>query len=244
VPSRPVRIGCSGWNYADWRGRVYPQGCPPSRWLAHYATLFDTVEVNSTFYRLARPAAVARWLEATPPDFVFTVKASRFLTHMKRLTDMERGVERLYAGIAPLARSQRMGPMLWQLPESFRRDDDRLASALERLPPGRHCFEFRHPSWFTSEVYGLLHAHGVALATGDDPRRPLPPSPLTTDWTLIRFHHGARGRRGNYAESELREWAARIAELRAEAAVFAYFNNDWEGFAVRNGLRLKRLVEG
>jgi uncharacterized protein YecE (DUF72 family) len=239
-----VRIGCSGWNYADWRGRVYPPGCPPRRWLAYYATLFDTVEVNSTFYRLAKPEAVARWVADTPPDFVLTVKASRYLTHMKRLTDMERGVERLYAGIAPLVESPKMGPVLWQLPDRFRRDDDRLAFALERLPPGRHCFEFRHPSWFASEVYGLLHAFGVALATGHDARRPLPDAPLTTDWTLIRFHYGARGRRGNYSETELREWAARISELRAEAAVYAYFNNDWEAFAVRNGQRLKRLLEG
>jgi uncharacterized protein YecE (DUF72 family) len=239
---RPVRIGCSGWNYDSWRERVYPKGMGPSRWLAHYATLFDTVEVNSTFYRLARPAAVARWVEATPPDFVFTLKSSRYLTHMKRLTDMERGVERLYAGIAPLVESGRLGPVLWQLPERFHRDDARLAFALERLPPGRHCFEFRHPSWFTSEVYGLLHTFGVALATGHDARRPLPDSPLTTDWTLIRFHYGARGRRGNYSETELREWAARIARLREEAEVFAYFNNDWEAFAVQNGLRLRQLL--
>jgi uncharacterized protein YecE (DUF72 family) len=239
-----VRIGCSGWNYADWRGRVYPAGCPPRRWLAHYATQFDTVEVNSTFYRLAKPEAVARWVADTPPEFLFTVKASRYLTHMKRLTDMERGVQRLYAGISPLVESPKLGPVLWQLPERFHRDDDRLAFALERLPPGRHCFEFRHPSWFVSEVYGLLHTFGVALALGHDGRRPLPDPPLTTDWTLIRFHYGARGRRGNYSESELREWAARISDLRTEAAVFAYFNNDWEALAVRNGLRLKRLLEG
>ena len=242
MSGRSVRIGCSGWNYADWRGRVYPAGLSPRRWLAHYATLFDTVEVNSTFYRLARPAAVARWLEETPPDFLFTIKASRYLTHMKRLTDMERGVERLYAGIAPLVDSPKLGPVLWQLPERFHRDDDRLAFALERLPPGRHAFEFRHPSWFCGEVYGLLHTYGVALVHGDDARRPLPPSPLTTDWTLIRFHFGARGRRGNYSERELREWAGRIGELRREADVLAYFNNDWEGFAVRNGRRLARLL--
>jgi uncharacterized protein YecE (DUF72 family) len=244
VTVRPVRIGCSGWNYADWRGPVYPPGCPPRRWLAHYSTKFDTVEVNSTFYRLAKPEAVARWVEETPADFLFTVKASRYLTHMKRLTDMERGVERLYAGIAPLVDSPKLGPVLWQLPERFHRDDDRLAFALERLPGGRHCFEFRHSSWFTSEVYGLLHTFGVALAIGHDARRPLPDSPLTTDWTLIRFHYGARGRRGNYSERELREWAARIADLRKEAEVLAYFNNDWEAFAVRNGRRLARLLEG
>jgi len=240
---RPVRIGCSGWNYADWRGRVYPSGCPPSRWLAHYATLFDTVEVNSTFYRLARPAAVARWLDVTPPGFVFTVKASRYLTHVKRLVEVEQGIERFYAGIAPLAASPKLGPVLWQLPPNFHRDDDRLAAALERLPPGRHAVEFRHPSWFASDVFGLLHTFGVALVIGDDPRRPLPDGPLTTDWTLIRFHFGTRGRCGNYSERELRAWASRIFELRASAEVFAYFNNDWEGFAVRNGLRLRRLLE-
>jgi uncharacterized protein YecE (DUF72 family) len=238
-----VRVGCSGWNYADWRGRVYPAGCPPRRWLAHYATLFDTVEVNSTFYRLARPEAVARWLEATPSDFLFTVKASRFLTHMKRLSDMERGVERLYAGIAPLARSPRMGPMLWQLPERFRRDDDRLAFALERLPPGRHCFEFRHPSWFSDEVLELLRFHHVALVIAHHPERPWQPHELTTDWTFLRFHYGERGRRGNYSETEIDEWARRIAQWRRRAEVFVYFNNDWEGYAVRNALSLRRRLQ-
>ena len=237
----PLHVGCSGWNYADWRGRVYPPGCPPARWLAHYATLFDTVEVNSTFYRLARPDAVARWVAATPPDFVFAVKASRYLTHMKRLTDLGRGVERLYAGIAPLVDSGKLGPVLWQLPERFHRDDDRLLAALERLPPGRHAFEFRHPSWFTSEVYGLLHTFGAALVIGDDPRRPFQTFELTADWTFVRFHFGRRGRRGNYSETELREWAARISALRERAEVFAYFNNDWEAFAVRNARRLLEL---
>jgi uncharacterized protein YecE (DUF72 family) len=243
MPLGAVRIGCSGWNYADWRGRFYPTGLPARRWLAHYATRFDTVEVNSTFYRLARPQAVAAWVADTPEDFVFAVKASRYLTHMKRLTDMDRGVRRLYDGIAPLAASPKLGPVLWQLPERFHRDDDRLAFALERLPAGDHCFEFRHPSWFAAPVYDLLRAHGVALVYGDDPRRPFQALELTAPWTLIRFHHGARGRRGNYAESELRAWAARLRELRAEAAVFAYFNNDWEGFAPRNARRLRALLE-
>ena len=243
MSDRPVHIGCSGWNYADWRGAVYPPGCPPRRWLSHYATLFGTVEVNSTFYRLARPEAVARWVAETPPGFVFTVKASRYLTHVRRLQDMGRGVERLYAGIAPLVESGKLGPVLWQLPANFHRDDERLAGALERLPPGRHCFEFRHPSWFCSEVFGLLHTFGVALVEGDDPRRPLPRPPLTAVFAFVRFHHGHRGRRGNYSETELRAWAERLRRLRREAEVFAYFNNDWEAFAVRNALRLRRLVE-
>jgi uncharacterized protein YecE (DUF72 family) len=239
VTLRPVRIGCSGWNYADWRGRVYPQGCPPRRWLEHYATLFDTVEVNSTFYRLARPAAVARWLEQTPPGFLFTVKASRYLTHMKRLTDMGRGVKRFYERIEPLVESPKLGPVLWQLPESFHRDDERLVSALEQLPPGRHCFEFRHASWFASDVYALLRDHGAALVIGDHPERPFQTHEMTADWTFVRLHHGSRGRRGNYSDAELETWKRRIARWRRRVEVFAYFNNDWNAYAVRNALKLK-----
>jgi uncharacterized protein YecE (DUF72 family) len=237
-----LRIGCSGWNYADWRERVYPKGTPARRWLAHYATLFDTVEVNNTFYRLAKPTAVATWLEDTPPDFVFAVKASQYLTHMKRLREIEQGVGRFYAAIAPLAESPKMGPVLWQLPERFERDEQRLADTLAGLPAGRHAFEFRHRSWFTDDVFALLQAYGAALAYGDHPQRQWMPIVLTADWTFLRFHYGARGRRGNYSESELREWAPRVAELRERAEVFAYFNNDWEGFAVRNALRLRKLV--
>jgi uncharacterized protein YecE (DUF72 family) len=225
--------------YDDWRGVLYPPGVPKRRWLAVYAEAFDTVEVNSTFYRLASPDAVAGWLRDTPPDFTFTVKASRYLTHMKRLTDLGRGIERFYAAIAPLAESPKLGPVLWQLPERFHRDDDRLAGALAALPDGRHAFEFRHPSWFAPEVLDLLREHGVALAIGDHPQRRFQPVELTTDWTFIRFHHGARGRRGNYSESELAEWATRIDALRREAEVFAYFNNDWEGFAVRNAIAMR-----
>jgi uncharacterized protein YecE (DUF72 family) len=239
---KPVRIGCSGWNYAHWRERVYPRGLPPRRWLEHYATLFDTVEVNNTFYRLPSRAAVGAWVEQTPPDFLFAVKASRFLTHMKRLTDMGRGVERFYERIEPLVRSPKLGPVLWQLPENFHRDDERLAGALERLPSGRHCFEFRHPSWFAREVYELLREHGMALVIGDHPQRPFQTHELTADWTFIRFHHGSRGRNGNYSERELETWRRRIQGWRARVEVFAYFNNDWEGYAVRNGLWLKERL--
>src|SRR6476660_5094384 len=114
-----MRIGCSGWNYADWRGRVYPKGCPTSRWLEHYATLFDTVEVNSTFYRLAKRDAVARWVEQTPRGFCFAVKASRYLTHIKRLTNLSPGIERFYAPLMTLVEAGKLGPVLWQLPPNF-----------------------------------------------------------------------------------------------------------------------------
>jgi len=241
--SRPeVHVGCSGWNYAHWREAVYPKGVPQSRWLEHYATLFDTVEVNSTFYRLAKPEAVARWVEQTPQDFIFAVKASRYLTHIKRLTDLGPGAARFYERIEPLLRSPKMGPILWQLPGNFRRDDARLSSALAQLPPGRHCFEFRHPSWFVPEVYELLRAQGAALVIGDHPERPFQSHELTADWTFVRFHYGHRGRNGNYSERELDEWAQRIEQWRPRIDVYAYFNNDWLGFAVENGRGLRKRL--
>ncbi|HEU4974225.1 MAG TPA: DUF72 domain-containing protein [Baekduia sp.] len=240
----PVHVGCSGWIYRSWAGgEFYPDRCPQRLWLEHYATVFDTVEINNTFYRLPSRDAVAAWVERTPEDFVFTVKSSRFLTHMKRLTDMDQGVHRLWERLEPLARSPKMGPVLWQLPESFRRDDERLAFALDRLPPGRHVFEFRHPSWFAPEVLALLRDHGVALCIAHHPERPWQALELTADFTVVRFHYGARGRRGNYSERELQEWAERVAAWQRDAEVFAYFNNDWEGFAPRNAVRLRTLLE-
>jgi uncharacterized protein YecE (DUF72 family) len=236
--TRPVSVGLSGWNYAHWRdGVFYPPRLPPARWLEHYAERFDTVEVNATFYRLPRRDAVARWVEQTPPGFTFAVKASRYLTHVKRLRELGPGLELFLERIEPLVASPKLGPLLWQLPPTFQRDDDRLAAALAQLPPGlRHCFEFRHPSWFVPETYALLREHGVALVlTGEH-------EICTAPWTYVRFHRGTRGRRGNYSESELREWAARLRAWSRTHDVFAYFNNDWEGFAPRNAARVKELL--
>jgi uncharacterized protein YecE (DUF72 family) len=239
---RPVRVGCSGWMYDSWRGRLYPEGVGKQRWLERYAEAFGTVEVNSTFYRLASRDAVARWVEQTPPDFVFAAKASRYLTHIRRLQNIEQGIGRYYERIEPLVESGKLGPIVWQLPANFRRDDERLAGTLPHLPPGRHCFEFRHESWFVRPVYDLLRRHGAALVIADHPERPFQAHELTADWTLLRMHHGHRGRRGNYSQTELDEWARRITSWRRRAEVLVYFNNDWEGFAVENALSLKRRL--
>jgi uncharacterized protein YecE (DUF72 family) len=236
---KAVWIGCSGWNYKDWRERVYPAGVPASRWLEHYATMFDTVEVNATFYRLPTRETVSAWVERTPDDFLLAIKASRYLTHIKRLQDLPDGVSRLCERIEPLLETPKMGPVLWQLPETFRRDDERLASALEALPDWRHCIEFRHRSWFTPDVLDLLREHRVALVIGDHPERPFQLHERTAGWTYVRLHYGARGRRGNYSEAELERWRRRIAAWRAKTEVFLYTNNDWEGFAVRNAAWLR-----
>lgn len=236
---RPVHVGCSGWNYSDWRETVYPKGTPAKRWLEHYATLFDTVEVNATFYRLPKRETVAHWVAVTPDHFVFTIKASRYLTHIKRLRDLGKYVGNLLEALEPLLETPKMGPLLWQLPPSFQRDDERLAAALEQLPKLRNTIEFRHPSWFVPEVYELLRSHGVALAIGDSPKYPFMARELTTDWTFVRLHYGARGRRGNYSRAELETWRRRIASWRAETEVYVYANNDWEAFAVRNASWLR-----
>lgn len=240
---KSIRIGCSGWNYKHWRdGVFYPPRLPPRRWLGYYAQHFDTVEVNSTFYRLPRETVVANWVRETPQDFFFAVKMSRYVTHIKRLRDLPPSIELFYSRIRPLVESPKLGPMLWQLPPTFRRDDERLAQALEALPPGRHCFEFRHETWFAEPVYELLRCHGVALVIGDAPERPFQAHELTADWTFIRFHRGHRGRNSNYSKGELEDWAQRIEAWARRAEVYAYFNNDWNGYAVRNGLWLRRRL--
>jgi uncharacterized protein YecE (DUF72 family) len=240
---RAIRIGCSGWNYADWKHEFYG-GLPARTWLEHYARHFDTVEVNNTFYRLPSRAAAANWERTVPVGFLFAVKASRYLTHIKRLLDVGVGLERFYERIEPLLRSPKLGPILWQLPPNFQRDDERLARALRRLPhEQRHCFEFRHPSWFADDVYALLREHRVALVIGDRPEvKDFQAHVFTAPFTYVRFHYGSRGRRGNYSEAELREWADRFTAWSAEVEIFAYFNNDWEVFAVRNALQLRQLL--
>jgi uncharacterized protein YecE (DUF72 family) len=227
--------------YDDWRGRLYPEREPKRRWLELYAQEFDTVEVNSTFYRLARRSAVQEWVAHTPDGFVFAVKASRYLTHIRRLVGIAEGVKRFYEPLSPLVDAGRLGPVLWQLPENFHRDDARLDGWLRSLPDGMHTIEFRHPSWFAPSVLEALSARSVALTIGDHPKRPFQTHEAAASWRFVRFHYGSRGRDGNYSEAELEEWARRIAAWRSSDEVWAYFNNDWQGFAPANARLLRRL---
>jgi uncharacterized protein YecE (DUF72 family) len=158
------------------------------------------------------------------------------------LADLAEGVARFYEPLEPLQRADRLGPVLWQLPENFHRDDQRLHDWLAVLPPGAHTIEFRHPSWFVPEVLDALAAHRVALAVGDHPQRPFQSCAATAPWRFIRFHRGTRGRDGNYSATEIEEWAGRIARWRRTHVVFAYFNNDWRGFAPANAHLLARRL--
>jgi uncharacterized protein YecE (DUF72 family) len=241
-----VRIGCSGWNYDDWRGPVYPRGTPQRRWLEVYAARFDTVEVNATFYRLPTQKAVKGWVQQTPEEFRFAVKASRYLTHIKRLTETADGIERFVERLEPMIEARRLGPVLWQLPENFQRDEERLARWLEAVDgwDAHHTIEFRHPSWFTAPVLRALRGHGIALTIGDHPERPFQSHEATAGWRYVRWHYGDRGRGGNYSPAEIATWARRIAQWRRRGDVYGYFNNDWCAYAPANATSLIGRLRG
>jgi uncharacterized protein YecE (DUF72 family) len=237
-----VGVGCSGWSYQHWRDPVYG-GRPARCWLGLYAERFPTVEVNASFYRLPRRSTVAAWVDRTPGDFRFAVKASRYLTHIRRLEGVREGSRRLFECLEPLVESKRLTALLWQLPPTFERDDRRLAAALEEMPRHvRNAIEFRHRSWFCAPVLRLLRDAGATLVIGDDPARPYQLHRTTAGLVYVRLHRGARGRRGNYSPAELDRWAGRIRRWSRRHEVLVYFNNDWEAFAVRNALDLEKRL--
>jgi uncharacterized protein YecE (DUF72 family) len=240
-----ARVGCSGWSYKHWRdGAFYPRRLPSREWLRHYATQFDTVELNASFYRLPNKSTAERWSEEAPVGFRFAVKVSRYLTHVVRLADTAEHLALLLERLAPLIAADRAGPLLWQLPPTFRRDDARLAEALAAMPTHlRHAIEFRDQSWFADEVMSLLEQHRVALVIADRPEvRAFQTELVTTDFAYIRFHYGSRGRRGNYSASELDECADRLDALRERVEIRAYFTNDWEAFAPANAHALRKRL--
>ena len=240
------RIGCSGWNYKSWRGTFYPERLAAARWLDYYATHFDTVEVNNTFYRLPERATFAAWRAEVPPSFLFAVKASRFLTHMKRLRDPEEPLSRLFSRAAALGRQ--LGPVLYQLPGNFhvdlRRLDDFL-SALPRVSSGKrilHVMEFRHPSWYVPETFQLLERRNVALCLHDKHGSVIV-EPFVGPCVYLRFHGTSGMYRGSYSSRELDRWAPRLVEHADGKPVFAYFNNDPDAVAVANAQQLRAAVD-
>jgi uncharacterized protein YecE (DUF72 family) len=234
-----VFVGTSGWQYRHWRGRFYPQGLATTSWLEHYAERFRTVEVNASFYRLPERSTVERWAATVPAGFVFVFKASRYLTHIRRLRDPEEPLRRMsdvFAGAGA-----KLGPVLFQLPPTLRRDDDLLGEFLERLPAEpRSAFEFRHASWFVDETFDALDRKGAALVHADRPGVRVD-VPAIGGWSYLRFHQGGRTGPG-YRRSKLRDYAGSIARAGARD-VFGFFNNDAAGAAVRDAATLIELLE-
>jgi uncharacterized protein YecE (DUF72 family) len=233
-----IHVGTSGWQYRDWRGTLYPDRLPLDRWLERYAEEFTVVEVNNSFYRLPELATFERWRERTPAGFTFAVKASRFLTHLKRLRDAEDGVRLLLERTAGLG--DKLGPVLFQLPPRFPVDVPRLRTFLGWIPRDVRCaWEFRDPSWLIDDVVELLDEASCALVLPDRPgsRGPLI---VTGGWSYVRFHQGSRFG-PDYRRDKLRRWAERIAALPARD-VWVFFNNDPGGAAVRDARFLREAL--
>ena len=232
-----VRVGTSGWQYADWKDPFYA-GQPQRRWLTSYAERFDTVEVNATFYRLPRTEAVQRWTEQVPRSFLFVVKASRYLTHIKRLRDPTEPVARLMDRIRPLQAADMLGPILLQFPPDMSAAPDLLAATLGEFPRGlRLAVEPRHDSWFAAPTRTVLEDHGAALVWADRDGRSLAPLWRTADWCYLRMHHGRDD--WGYAERDLNRWATRVRDV---ADGYVYFNNDPGAAAVRDAAAFRRLL--
>jgi uncharacterized protein YecE (DUF72 family) len=243
----PVWIGTSGWQYKDWRGRFYPPKLALARWLEYYAERFETVEVNNTFYRLPKPETFAAWRDRLPDGFVMTVKANRYITHLKQLHDPEEPVRRFLTAMEPLR--ERTGPILLQLPPSLSADHDRLAHALDQFPLDRLrvALEVRHRSWFAgdakAETERVLRERNVALVLTDRKSRPLEPIMRTADWGYVRFHEGSASPHPHYSDDALDAWAERIAGCWSDGEdVYTYFNNDHHCWAIHDAMRFAERV--
>lgn len=232
-------LGTSGWSYPGWKSRFYPPDLPAGEWLSFYARTFSTVEINMTFYRFPRPETLRRWIEQTPPDFTFTLKANRQITHVKKLKNVRSEVRYFY--ILADSLREKLGCILFQLPPSITFDASLLAEFLDVLSPDyRNVMEFRHESWWDERTYDLLRSRGITFCTVSSARVPKA-SPDTSPVAYVRFHGLTGEHRHNYSDEELEEWAGIIRRMNA-GEVYVYFNNDYRAFAVENCLKLKTLL--
>jgi uncharacterized protein YecE (DUF72 family) len=237
-----IRIGTSGWYYDHWQGRFYPEDLPKSGWLAHYTKTFDTVEINNTFYHLPQEQTLKKWQSIAPAGFLFTVKANRYITHIKKLKDTRDKVHRFFKSIELL--KSHLGPILYQLPPMLHKNLKLLGSFLELLPTKHKAvFEFRHESWYTDDTFKLLDDFNASFCIHDLGGEQTP-KVITGDVIYIRFH-GTSGRyAGNYTRPMLNKWAKWIKEnSKGVNAVYAYFNNDVLGHAIKNAITLRSLIQ-
>jgi uncharacterized protein YecE (DUF72 family) len=235
-------IGTSGWYYNHWRGNFYPQRLDKGHWLEYYSRHFNTVEINASFYRLPQEGTFINWRQTVPSGFYFSVKASRFITHIKRLKDAEKPLADLTENAKNLM--PHLGPVLYQLPSNFHRDDARLESFLSLLDNQlKHVFEFRHSSWMHPEVLNILRNYKVAFCIFDMPGF-ASPLEITTNFAYIRFHGKGDLYSGSYPDSELSNWADKIRDLaKGLETTYIYFNNDAGGYAVQNARILRKYLE-
>ena len=242
--SAAIHIGTSGWNYAHWQGPFYPEeGVPADSLLEFYATRFHTVELNNSFYHLPKSETVRKWRETVPSDFIFSVKASQYITHRKKLKDPQDTVPIFFERIEGFA--EKLGPILFQLPPRWHVNIERLTAFIHTLPTDfRYTFEFRDPTWFADDVYHLLHDHGIALCLYDLQGQ-LTPKEVTADFIYLRLHGPAEhAYTGKYSTQTLAGWAGAFSTWVDQGKeIFCYFDNDAQGFAPQNALELQEMIE-
>jgi uncharacterized protein YecE (DUF72 family) len=237
-----IHIGTSGWHYKHWVGRYYPAGLRPDAMFAHYLRDFDTVELNNTFYQLPNETSFDNWRKSTPEHFLFAVKGSRFLTHMIKLKDAQRGLANFLPRAERLRR--KLGPILWQLPPKWNANVERLEEFLAQLPKKhRYAFELRNPTWMTEDVYEVLRKYNAAFCIYELAGYHSPIE-VTADWTYVRLHGPTPHKyQGSYSDGQLAAWAQRIRDWsHTLKAIFVYFDNDDSAYAVENALTLKRML--
>ncbi len=236
-----IHVGTSGWNYRHWRGTFYPGELPQKDWLDYYAAYFDTVEINNSFYHLPELSTIKDWFVTVPAGFIFSVKASRYITHMKKLKDVRRPMYSLMRRIGVLG--HKLGPILVQLPPRWKFNQERFEIFLRYLDHDRRfAVEFRDESWWNDDVNGLLEKYGVAYCIFDLAGSQTPPL-VTADFVYIRLHGPGGAYQGCYSEKALSSWAERIASwVREGREVYCYFDNDDSGYAVKNALRLREML--
>jgi uncharacterized protein YecE (DUF72 family) len=241
-PAGRFRVGTSGYQYNHWTGVLYPEGLPKREWFEHYAQHFDSVEINNTFYHLPKAATFDAWRERAPNGFCYALKFSRYGTHLKHLKAPRQSIGLFLERVERLG--PHLGPILVQLPPRWRADCERLAAFLEAAPPTRRwAVEFRHPSWLCEPVFSVLRDHNAALCIHD--MLPEHPRVLTADWVYLRYHGAGEPYGGDYAHQALSASAQRIKRYLADGLdVYAYFNNDAEGYAVADAMDLRRYVLG
>jgi uncharacterized protein YecE (DUF72 family) len=233
-------LGCSGFYYEEWKGNFYPEGLAKRKWLEYYTSKFDTLELNSTFYRLPKPETIQNWFDKTPEHFTFSVKGSRFITHIKKLKDVNESVSQFYELIYPFG--EKLGAVLWQLQGNFQRNDERLESFCQALSREFiNVIEFRHPSWFVPEVYQILEKYGIVCCSFSSPLL-LPENLFVTSGTAyLRFHGKKEWYDYLYSKEELAEWAQKIKAQKPER-LYVYFNNTFYAQAVQNCKEMERML--
>jgi uncharacterized protein YecE (DUF72 family) len=239
-----IRIGTSGYHYKHWRGPFYPTEISPNEMLEFYSQQFDTVELNNSFYRLPTEAAFDNWRQSTPADFIFAVKASRFLTHQKKLKDPESALEKFLPRASRL--STKLGPLLFQLPPRWQVNPGRLEALLEALPRDLRCtFEFRDLSWIQPDINKLLARFGAAFCIYELAGYHSPLT-VTAEFAYVRLHGPGPGKyQESYSTGRLRRWSKQVEVWAKDlASIYIYFDNDQAGYAARNALELKRLING